>query len=172
MFVTQNSIETLGADLSLQSLRQGGLAIMGGLINIDTQGNIKVQGDLSVTGKIAVNNQSGVNVLSVNQTGDLVASGSGTFTKLNLSLIQPALAVSATEIIASSSAGIANIAPYQVEVTIKNDLVTDKSVIYITPVGTPSAQTPFLMRQIPQEFTVGVQSPTDHSLNFNWLIIN
>ena len=172
MFVTQNSIETLGADLSLQSLRQGGLAIMGGLINIDTQGNIKVQGDLSVTGKIAVNNQSGVNVLSVNQTGDLVASGSGTFTKLNLSLIQPALAVSATEIIASSSAGIANIAPYQVEVTIKNDLVTDKSVIYITPVGTPSAQTPFLMRQIPQEFTVGVQSPTDHSLDFNWLIIN
>jgi len=70
------------------------------------------------------------------------------FTEL-YSLIQPVLAISATEVIASSSAGIANIAPYQSEVTIRDPFVTDKSVIYITPVGTPSAQTPFLMRQIP-----------------------
>jgi len=102
-------------------------------------------------------------------------------------LITPVLAVSSTEVIASSSAGVTSIAPYQSEVTIKNALVTDKSVIYITPVGTPSTQTPFLMRQIPQEpaspasprgeqqsgsFTVGVQSPTNHPLDFNWLIIN
>jgi hypothetical protein len=186
MFITEDSIETLGANLSLQSLRQGGLSMMGGLIYIDTEGNIKAQGDLSVAGKLAVNiisplptsdltinNASGSSVMSINQTGDIVASGSGTFTKLNFSLIQPALAVSDTEIIASSSAGIAEIAPYQSEVTIDNALVTGKSVIYITPTGTPSAQTPFLIRQAPQEsFTVGVQSPTNHSINFNWLIIN
>lgn len=186
MFVTENSIETLGTDLSLQSLRQGGLSIMGGLVYIDTEGNLKVQGDLSVTGKLAVNiisplptsdlvinNASGSSVLSVNQTGDLVASGSGTFAKLNFSLIQPVLAVSATEVIASASAGVTSIAPYQSEITIRNALVTNKSVIYITPVGTPSAQTPSLMRQIPQEsFTVGVQSPTNHTIDFNWLIVN
>ena len=186
LFVSENSIETLGTDLSLQSLRQGGLSIMGGLIYIDTEGNIKVQGDLSITGKLAVNvisplptsdlvinNASGSSVLSISQTGNIVASGSGTFSKLNFNLIQPVLAVSATEVIASSSAGVTNIAPYQSEVTIKNAFVTDKSVIYITPVGTPSAQAPFLMRQTPQEsFTVGVQSPTNHSLPFNWLIIN
>ena len=186
MFITENSIETLGSDLSLQSLRQGGLSIMGGLVYVDTNGNLKVQGDLSVTGKLAVNvisplpksdlvvnNASGSAVLSVNQAGDVTASGSGTFTKLNFSLVQPVLAVSATEVIASSSAGVAKIAPYQSEITIKNALVTNKSVIYITPAGTPSAQTPFLMRQIPQEsFTVGVQSPTNHPLDFNWLIVN
>jgi hypothetical protein len=116
-----------------------------------------------------------------------VASGSGTFTKLNFNLVEPVLAVSSTEVIASSSAGIAHIAPYQAEITIRNPFVTDKSVIYITPVGTPSAQAPFLIRQTPKNpaspasprgepqdgsFTVGVQSPTDHSLQFNWLIIN
>lgn len=186
MFLTENSIETLGADLSLQSLRQGGLSIMGGLIYIDIEGNIKIQGDLSVSGKLAVNvlsplptsdlvinNASGSSVLSISQTGDVIASGSGTFAKLNFSLVQPVLAVSATEVIASSSAGIANIAPYYDEITIKNALVTNKSVIYITPVGTPSAQTPFLTRQAPNEsFTVGIQSPTNRPTEFNWLIVN
>ncbi len=186
MFVTENSIETLGTDLSLQSLRQGGLSIMGGLVYIDTNGNLTTQRDVSIMGKLAVNiisplptsdlvvnNASGSSILSINQTGDIVASGSGTFSKLNFSLVKPVLAVSATEVIASSSAGVANIAPYQAELTIKNALVTNTSVIYITPVGTPSAQSPFLMRQIPEEsFTVGVQSPTSKPIPFNWLIVN
>lgn len=186
MFATQNSIETLGTDLSLQSLRQGGLSIMGGLVYIDTQGNIKVKGDLSIAGKLAVNiisplpksdlvinNASGSGVLSINQKGDIVASGSGTFAKLNFSLVEPALAISPTEFIASSSAGGAFISSYQDEVTIRNNLVTNKSVIYITPVGTPSAQSPFLMRQNPFEsFTVGVESPTKNPIPFNWLIVN
>jgi site-specific recombinase XerD len=187
MFVTGNSIETLGADLSIQSLRQGGLSVMNGLVYVDTQGNVKIQGDLSVTGKLAVNiisplstsnllinNASGSSVLSINQTGDVIASGSGTFAKLNLNFIEPVLAISSTEVMASSSAGVTKIAPYQSEVTIKNPLVTNKSVIYITPVGTPSAQTPFLMRQNLQggAFTVGVQSPTNHPIDFNWLIVN
>jgi site-specific recombinase XerD len=189
MFITENSIETLGTDLSLQSLKLGGLSVMGGLVYIDTEGNVKIQKDLSVSGKLAVNiispnplsdltvkNASGSSVLSISQLGDMIASGSGTFAKLNFNLVAPALAVSATEAIASSSAGIANVAPYQSEITIKNPLVTDKSVIYITPVGTPSSQAPFLMRQNSQEqnnsFTVGVQSPTNHPIYFNWLIIN
>lgn len=203
MFIAENSIETLGTDLYLQSLRQGGLSIMSGLVYIDTAGNIKIQGDLSLKGSLAVNvisplpssdlvvnNASGSSVLSINQTGDIKASGSGTFAKLNLRLVEPALALSSTELIASSSAGTANINPYQKEITIKNALVTDKSVIYITPVGTPSAQAPFLLRQVPSDtwlrqqpseanqdtnlgsFTVGVQSPTVNPIPFNWLIIN
>lgn len=185
MFIAQNYIEALGSDLSLQSLKQGGLSIMGGLVYVDTKGNLKVQGDLSVSGKLAVNvisplpssdlvinNAGGSSVLSVSQMGDVTASGSGTFTKLNLSNIQPALAISPTEAIASSSAGSASIAPYQSEIIIRNSLVTGKSVIYITPVGTPSGQVPFLMRQIPESFTAGTQSPTNHPIDFNWLIVN
>ncbi len=195
MFLAGNSIEVLGAELSLQSLRQGGLSIMGGLVYVDTEGNLAIEEDVTVKGNLAVNtisplpdsdlvinNSSGSGVLSINQKGDLVASGSATFSKLNLSLVQPALALSPGELIASSSAGVANIAPFYSEVTIKNRLVTDESVIYITPVGTPSAQTPFLMRQVPDgtwlgqqpfgEFTVGVQTPTSKPIPFNWLIVN
>ena len=159
---------------------------MGGLVYIDTQGNIKIEGDLSVSGKLAVNvisplassglvinNASGSKVLSVSQAGDITASGSGTFTKLNIGPVQPALIASPTEIIASSSAGVAYIAPYQSEVIINNTLVTNESIIYITPVGTPKSQIPFLIHQIPNKsFTVGVQSPTSQPLDFNWLIIN
>lgn len=80
---------------------------------------------------------------------------------------------SPTKLIASSSAGKASIEPFQTEATIINTLVTDNSLIYITPVGTPSAQSPFLIRQVPQQsFTVGVQSPTKNPISFNWLIIN
>ena len=125
------------------------------------------------TSNLVVNNASGSAVLSVNQKGDVTASGSGTFAKLNFNFIEPALAISPTELIASSSAGAAKISPYQTEVTIRNALVTDKSVIYITPVGTPSAQSPFLIRQVPSDsFTVGVQSPTKNPIPFNWLIVN
>jgi len=185
MFIAQNYIEALGSDLSLQSLRQGGLSIMGGLIYVDTKGNLKAQGDLSVSGKLAVNvisplpssdlvinNADGSSVLSVSQMGDVIASGSGTFAKLNLSFIQPVLIISPTEAIASSSAGTANIAPYQSEIIIRNSLVTEESVIYITPVGTPSGQAPFLVHQTPASFTVGAQSPTNHPIDFNWLIVN
>lgn len=167
-FIADNSIEVLGADLSLQSLRQGGLSIMGGLVHVDIDGNLKTEGDLSV-------------------------SGAGTFAKINFSLVAPALALSPTELIASSSAGTAKISPHQTEVTIRNTFVTENSVIYITPVGTPSAQTPFLIRQVPDgtwlrqssskpappissgiegSFTVGIQSPIPNPIPFNWLIVN
>jgi site-specific recombinase XerD len=186
LFITQDSIERLGADLSLQSLRQGGLSIMGGFVYIDTQGNVNTRGDLTVAGKLTVNvisplstsdlvinNSNGSSVLSVSQAGDMIASGSGTFTKINFSRTAPVLVVSDTEVIASSSAGTASIRPSRSEITIDNVLVTEDSIIYITPAGTPGDQTPSLINQIPQRsFTVGIQSPTDHILDFNWLIIN
>lgn len=190
--LSSNSINVLGHDLELQPLRQGGISFLSGLLTIDNNGNLKTLGnadfakDVSIKGKLAmniisplpdsdlvVNNASNSAVLSVNQVGDLIASGSGTFSKLNLSLVQPALAVSQTEVIATGSAGVTSINPYQTEITIKNHIVTDKSLIYITPVGTPSAQSPFLIRQTNQEsFTVGIQTPILKETSFNWLIVN
>jgi hypothetical protein len=185
MFLTQNSLETLGSDLSIQSLRQGGLSIMAGLLYIDTDGNIKAKGDVEIQGNLAVNvispipgsdlsfnNASGSAILSINQTGDLTSSGSATFSKLNLNLVKPALALSPIEVIASSSAGVTSIKKNQKEMTIINSIVTDQSLIYISPVGTPSAQLPFLLRQNEESFTVGVEKKTIEELFFNWLIVN
>jgi len=187
--ITQNSINVIGADLELQPLRQGGLSIMGDLVYIDTDGNLKVEGNAEFAKDVGIK-------------GNLVASGSATFGKLNLNLIQPALAQSLTNVIATGSAGTAFVHAYEIEVTIKNTLVTDKSLVYVTPAGTPSGQIPYLIRQMPEKpvlpaqrlglrshfgeggslgevesehegsFTVGIASPSANRTLFNWLIIN
>jgi hypothetical protein len=201
LILANNSVNVLGSDLNLQPLRQGGLSIMGGLVYIDTDGNLKVGGNadfaknVTVHGALATNvisplpgndlslntgnsnlqvtNASSSSVLSVNNLGDLVASGAGTFSKLNLGLVQPALAVSQTEVVATGSAGTANIAPYQTQVTIDDPVVTDKSLIYITPTSSTNNQVLYLLKQVPDEsFTVGLQNPSIAPIPFNWIIVN
>lgn len=92
------------------------------------------------------------------------------FNKLNLNLVSPAFALSNTEIVATGSAGTANIRARYTEITIDNPLVTDKSLIYLTP---KTNQQVFLMRQNPGvSFTVGVQSAGYSDIPFNWIIVN
>jgi hypothetical protein len=119
---------------------------------------------------LVIKGASGSGVLAVNQTGDVTASGSGTFGKLNLSLIEPAYALSSTEVVATGSAGTAMIRAHFSEVTIDNPAVTDKSLIYLTP---KTDQPIYLMQQIPGvSFTVGISSPTTFDIPFNWIIVN
>jgi site-specific recombinase XerD len=192
LILANGSINVLGADLELQPLRQGGISFLSGLVRIDESGNLSVAGDatfakdVTVRGKLAAGiisplpyqdlnivNSSNSAVLSISQRGDVVASGSGTFGRLNLTLVAPAYALSDNEIIATGSAGIATISAKQKYLTIINRLVTDKSLIYITPVGSTNGQTPYLLRQIPgQSFTIGVDNKPNDPMPFNWLIIN
>jgi hypothetical protein len=82
------------------------------------------------------------------------------------------LALSPTEVVATGSAGTGNINAGRTQMTINNNLVTDKSLIYITPT-TNTNQTLFLLRQVPNEsFTVGVQNPGLTPIQFNWIIVN
>ncbi len=127
-----------------------------------------------------IHNSSDSAVLAINQQGDVTSSGSATFSKLNLRLVQPALAISNTEFLATGSAGVATISANFKEITINNSMVTDKSLIYLTPVSLSSLggetlepQTPYLMRQLPDKsFTVGIQNSVSIPTTFNWLIIN
>lgn len=202
LILAANSINTLGASLELQPLKQGALSIMGGLIYIDTDGNAKfgndtefaknvtVRGTLSANlisplsdqdlaidtgdGRFLIRNssQSGT-LLSIDRNGDLSASGSGTFNKINLSLVQPAYAISSTEIIATGSAGIATISARQKELTINNKLVTSRSLIYVTPRVDTNNIVIYLLRQVPGvSFTVGINSPLNKAVPFNWIIVN
>ena len=101
------------------------------------------------------------------------ASGAGTFSKLNLNIVNEAQAVSPTEVIATGSAGVAQIQPNKNELTIKNPLVTENSLIYITPKTATPNQSLFLLRQVPgQSFTVGISQPINKKVPFNWIIIN
>ncbi|HEX8965598.1 MAG TPA: site-specific integrase [Patescibacteria group bacterium] len=199
--LSDNSINVLGGDLQLQPLAQGGVSIAAGQVKIDQNGNLTVNGkavfnsslavkvlsplpnqDLSVqlgdsnnpnpSSQFKVTNATGSAVFAVNQLGDVVASGTATVAKLNLELAPPAYAVSDTEVQATGSAGTTQINSYQKEITIDNPLVTDKSLIYITPVG-DTGQIPVLMRQVPGiSFTVGIPQPNATATQFNWLIVN
>ncbi|MDO8620995.1 MAG: hypothetical protein Q7R31_01805, partial [Candidatus Levybacteria bacterium] len=127
---------------------------------------------------LVVQNSSGSALLTIDSVGTATFSGQLnanqlTANRLSFGLVQPALAISNTELLATGSAGVATISAHQTEVTIQNSLVTDKSLIYITPIGNPNNLTPFLMRQVANEsFTAGIQSPSDSGVPFNWLIIN
>ncbi len=48
-----NSINTLGADLEIQPLRQGNISFMAGRVTIDTDGNMAVDGNISIQGNLA-----------------------------------------------------------------------------------------------------------------------
>ena len=124
--------------------------------------------------RLVINNASNSAILSINQLGDLIASGTATVSKLNINnLVQAALAVSPTEIVATGSAGTSVINTYQTELTIDNALVTAKSLIYITPTSNTNNQVLFLLRQVPGvSFTVGLENPSDKPLPFNWIIVN
>lgn len=201
LILANNSINVLGSDFNIQPLKQGGVSIMAGLVYIDTNGNVTFGSDVQVkgtlyanaiapipgndlainlaspSGKVAnlnVTNATGSSILSLNgKSGDLTASGAGTFAKLNLSLIQPAQALSETEITATGSAGTAWIAAHQKEVTIDNSLVTDKSLIYITPTADTKNQVIYLIRQVAgQSFTVGLPDFATSNIPFNWIIVN
>ena len=122
---------------------------------------------------------TGSAVLSVDNKGNLSASGSGTFSKLKFNLVGEAQASSLTEAVATGSAGFATLRAGQTEITIKNASVTQDSLIYITPFGNTNGKVLYLLRQTPQteiddaSFTVGASGTTSpQNLQFNWLIVN
>jgi len=210
LILTDNGINVLGADLQIQPLRQGGISFLSGLLNIDESGNLTSAGNATFKGTLfaglispipgndltiklssndtgssgsqfLITNASNSAVLSVNQAGDLIASGAGTFAKLNLNIVAPAFALSPTEVIATGSAGIATMNAHQTEITINNKLVTDKSLIYITPKTNTNNVVLFLLRQTPEKpkteaiegsFTVGINNYVGTEIPFNWMIIN
>ena len=128
---------------------------------------------------------TGSAVLSIDNKGNIQSSGSATFAKLNFNLVGKAEATSLTEAIATGSAGFATLRTGQPELTIKNNIITSESLIYITPFGNTNNKVLYLLRQIPEidqnglasptggSFTIGIsgQLPT-HDIQFNWLIVN
>ncbi len=222
MVLADNSINTLGTTLQIQSLRQGNLSIMGGLLTVDTDGNLNVSGnatfgkDVTVRGKLAANiirpvpdsdlvvqldggqssegnkpgsslvvkDKSGSQKLSINQLGDILASGSGKFGSIAtqaLNIVRGAQAdTSLTETVASGSAGWAVIIQNEKERTIVSPYVTRDSLIYITPISDTQGLTPYIARQTEEDpasntkgsFTIQIPTPVTRDIKLNWWIIN
>lgn len=198
--LSQNAINTLGADLEIQPLRQGGISFLAGLVRISADGRMVVSEDaeflkgVTVRGGIktntisplpnqdlAITNASNSAVLTISQNGDVASSGSGTFSKLKFSVVGTAIASGNYEAIASGSAGIATLKANTPELTIYNPVVTADSLIYITPANDTTNQVLYLLRQHPEDlsiqgtegsFTVGISSIINKDIQFNWLVVN
>ena len=235
LILADNSINVLGSPLEIQSLRQGIITMMGGLVSIDTDGNLNVGGnayfakDVSVKGKLTTNliapvhgsdlviqlpgsdgdnsqtninnanlaseqavnktgltikNASGSGVLSINNLGDLIASGTAAFKDIavgSLNIVRRASAdTSAIDTVASGSAGLGTITQGYTTRTIYSPYVKENSLIYISPASQTNLAVPYLARQTAEDptqgiqgsFTVEIPSITNEDVIFNWWIIN
>ncbi len=130
------------------------------------------------SGRFTVTNASNSAVFAVNSNGNLQASGSGTFSKLNFNLVGQAIASGQYQAQATGSAGTAILKKQTNELTISNPLITENSLIYITPAQQTQNLVLYLMRQrAPQQnvdgsFTVGISGTATQDILFNWLIVN
>ncbi len=132
-------------------------------------------------GKLAILGRNSQPVVTIDASGsatfagDITASGSGTFRKLEITQGSRAdvTATGAGILVPESTAGTATIAPGATSITIFNSLVTSSSLIYVTPTTTTNNQVLYVKEKIGRvSFTVGLDKPLTSPVTFNWWIIN
>jgi len=70
--ITNNSLDTISTDLNIESLRQGNINFMGGLVAIDTQGNVNVKGNALFAQNVTVQGQLAAGIIAPVPNKDLV----------------------------------------------------------------------------------------------------
>lgn len=204
--ISGNSIDTLTDTLYLQSLGLGGVDILAGKIVIDEKGNMTVEGDIRVKGSLFANiisplpeqdltidlkqkavdetQDSGFGKLIVKGVeGEVVASieasGTATFKKLAIAKAEEeVIQVSTTEVETNATAGKAVLPSGEIEITIKSQFVTDKTMVYVTPTSDTQNKVLFVKAKKGASegeigwFKVGVDVAIDTDIQFNWWIIN
>ncbi|MBU1326649.1 hypothetical protein KKB64_03915, partial [Patescibacteria group bacterium] len=128
--------------------------------------------------KLLVQDSSGRSVAAIDSSGsasfagDVVASGSGVFRKLNIAL-EPSAQASATAVLAADTVGANTIPAGTVTLDIATSQVTQGSLIYITPVTTTNNQVLYVKeKRIGWGFTVAIDRAITTPIKFNWWIIN
>ncbi len=128
---------------------------------------------------LSVKNGSGSAVLKITDMGDIIASGAALASEFQV--VRGATAdTSLTQTIATASAGVAIVKTGQYERTIVSPFVTDKSLIYITPLTDTSGVAPFIARQTAENptthtkgsFTIRIPILQPRDVKVNWWIVN
>ncbi|KKP36848.1 MAG: hypothetical protein UR27_C0012G0005 [Candidatus Peregrinibacteria bacterium GW2011_GWA2_33_10] len=108
---------------------------------------------------------------TVDEQGNITASGSATFAKLNISGMDDATAtVSATS---SATIGEATMSAGVKTISIETTAVTDQSLIYVTPQSSTNNQVLYVKTKTPGiGFTVNIDTAISKDVKFNWWIVN
>jgi hypothetical protein len=162
MTIGSHSIDTVGEDFSIQALKQGAVAFLGGLIRFETDGTAVFSENVSFKKNVSV-----IGVLSattVSATDLLLGQGDATV-------------ISDTEVESSAAAGLVTIKKDNDHVKIINPLVKQNSYIFITPKSATS-RTLYLLEQkegqddLKGYFIVGIDRATNDDIKFNYLVVN
>jgi hypothetical protein len=170
MHITENSIDTIGQDLSLQSLRQGNLDIMGGAVIVTTDGTLKVNEnaefakDVLIKGVLSASSIRGID-------DNLTVSGSATFEKINV-VTASSSTITNNKVTSNGSAGKLTLKSGQTDLIISNNKVSKDSLIFITPTTGTDKQPLYISAQADGKFTVSVDTGLTHDADFNYLIVN
>ena len=126
--------------------------------------------------KVEIQTASGSGVLSINQLGNLISSGSANFmdiTAKTFTIIRGAQAdTSFTRTVTDSSAGSAVITAYETERTIVSPYMKKDSLIYITATSDTQGVTPYIARQTQDSFTIQIPHSVKKDIKINWWIVN
>ncbi|KKU23322.1 MAG: Outer membrane autotransporter barrel domain protein, partial [Candidatus Woesebacteria bacterium GW2011_GWC2_47_16] len=195
--LTINSIDTLSAPLSIQSLALAPVEIMAGKVRIETNGDVTILGNLYVAGRIessgltlkekaaedgnTVNENGGFGRLLSLQNLDgsevayIDASGSAYFDKL---VIAGSVATTSASFIdglvteTNATAGEATIPPGTREITIKNPKITDRTLVYVTPTSSTLNNVLYVKRKGEGYFVAGFSQSINIYTTFNWWVID
>ena len=94
--------------------------------------------------------------------------------------LTPISTMSAT-IISKQPSGKATIRRNTLGITIKSTLITDNSLIYVSPIGSTENQILYVKSQVPEDpntlaqegsFSVGFDVPISNNTTFNWWVVN
>lgn len=146
------------------------------VVQLKDKKNNDIKTGISGSQNFIVKNSSNSGVFAVNNLGDLIASGSGKFSKIAadaFKIIRGAQAdTSLVETIASSSAGTATITAYETERTIISPFVNEESLIYVSAASDTYGNSPYIARQTKDSFTISITKPVSREIKVNWWIIN
>jgi hypothetical protein len=150
--ISGNSLNTFGADLEIQPLKQGSVSFFGGLITFDTEGNIKVEGSAEFAKDVTVGGVLSARDIAIERA-------------LNVQVL------SVAEIVATGSSALVTLPAGQTELKINNDAAKSASAIFLTP--TTEVEKPlFIKQQADGSFTVGIKEEQPADIKFNFLIVN
>ncbi len=157
MMLGSASINTVGADLEIQPLKQGGISFLSGLITFTADGKAAFKEDVVFEKNVAV-----LGVISAH-----------TVSSTELLLGQSEVKVLEDGLVESTgAAGLITMKKDTKEIKIINPLVKEKPLIFITP-KTRTTQPLFLLDQVEgNSFTVGTENELDIDVKFNYLIVN
>ncbi|KKU10474.1 MAG: hypothetical protein UX13_C0011G0015 [Candidatus Woesebacteria bacterium GW2011_GWB1_45_5] len=156
-----NSINTLSAPLSIQSLALAPVEIMAGKIRIDTGGNVLIEGNVAIAGNLEVGGEITTPKLS---TESLVIASS-------VEESTPSAEITAGDIETNATVGKGIIPGGSDQITITNPRVTDYTLIYVTPTSSSQNKVLYIKSKGEGFFTAGFTESLETDVAFNWWIV-